>query len=198
MKFSNEIKTGIVVLGGIAIAVLFFTKTTDIRTDKYELKTYFTYAGDLKPDATVKLSGVEVGRLISMKFVYDKATKVECILELDGAAKVRTDSIAYIGTAGFVGDAYIGITPGAAESEFAAPGSVIVSDDPVQMRLLMKKADDIANNLDSILVEVKSLVVDNRQGLDNIVGNLEAATKNLEEFSEDVKDHPWKLLFKGD
>ncbi len=196
MKISNEIKAGIVVLVALAITIFFFAKTVTFQHRKYDLKTCFVYAGDLKNDALVKLSGVEVGRLKSMKFKYDeKGTRVECLLELSADAKVRSDSMAYIAASGFVGDAYIGITPGKAE-DFVKAGTVIASEDPVQMRLLMKKADEIANNLDGILADVRSVVSDNKQNLDNIVLNLEATTENFKEFSEDVKSNPWKLLFK--
>ncbi|MEA3489977.1 MAG: MlaD family protein [Candidatus Omnitrophota bacterium] len=197
MRISNEIKAGLVVALAILIGFLFFVKTVTFRTGTYNIKTFFMYAGNLKTDAIVKLSGVEVGRLKKMNFVYKPGTKVECLLELNRNARVRSDSIAYIDTAGFVGDAFIGITPGVTE-EFVKPGSVITSEDPVQMRLLMKKADDIADNLDKILVDVKTMVSDNKENVNNIVGNLEATTENFKEFSEDVKKHPWKLLFKGD
>lgn len=198
MRLTNEIKAGIVVVAAIIIAIFFFGKTASFRHRTYDIKTYFTYAGDLKTDAIVKLSGIEVGRLKAMKFIYDKdATKVECLLEIDSKAKVRKDSIAYIGTAGFVGDAYIGMTPGKSPV-FAEKGSVIASEDPIEMRIFLKKADEIATSLDTILAELKSVVVDNRAALDNIVINVEATTENFKEFSEDVKKHPWKLLFKGE
>ncbi len=197
MRFSNEIKAGLVVIVAVLIAAVFFLKTTTLQTSKYTLKTYFIYAGDIEKDAVVKLSGIEVGRVMDVNFVYDDATKVECILELNQKARVRKDSIAYIGTSGFIGDAYIGITPGEA-AEFIEPNGIVASEDPIQMRILMKKADSIANNLDKTLAEVKSLVVDNREHLDNVVVNLESTTQNFKEFSEDVKKHPWKLLFKGE
>ncbi|MFH1798216.1 MAG: MlaD family protein [Candidatus Omnitrophota bacterium] len=197
MRFSNEIKAGIVVVFAFTLCALFFVKTTSFQVEKYEIKTFFRYAGDLKPDAAVKLAGIEVGRLKKINFIYKPETKVECVLTLDARAKVRKDSIAYIGTAGFVGDAYIGITPGES-NEFSEPGSVISSEDPVQTRLLMKKADTIANNLDSILFDIKSVVSGNKQNLNNAVTNLEATTQNFKEFSQDVKEHPWKLMFKGE
>ncbi len=197
MKFSNEIKAGLVIIAAVAVGFMFFGKTATLPAEKYLMKTYFIYAGDLKTDAVVKLSGIEVGRLKEINFVYTPDTKVECIIEVDASAKVRADSIAYVGTAGFVGDAYIGITPGSSET-FAKSGDVLVSEDPVQMRLIMKKADSIADNLDKILAEIKSVVTDNRQNLDDIVVNLEMTTENFKEFSEDVKKHPWKLLFKGE
>ncbi|MBD3296037.1 MAG: MCE family protein [Candidatus Omnitrophica bacterium] len=195
MKVPNEIKAGSVVLIAVAIGFIFFFKTMSLTRDTYEVKTYFGYAGDLKQDAIVKLAGIEVGRVTDINFIYGADTKVECVLELDEKARIRTDSIAYIGTAGFVGDAYIGITRGKAP-EFLGRQDAVKSEDPVQMRELMKKADGIAENLDDILLEVKSLVKENRPNLDSIILNLEDTTKNFKEFSEDVKSHPWKLLFK--
>jgi len=197
MKISNEMKAGIVIVVAIAIAILFFARTADIQASPYDIKTYFMYAGDLKEDAVVKLSGIEAGRLKKIKFIYGPETRIECILALNQGIKLRKDSIAYIATSGIVGDSYVGLTPGESP-DFLKPGATLVSEDPIQMRELMKKADQIAKNLDTILAEAKSFVVDNRQGLDGIVGNLEATTQNFKEFSEDVKKHPWKLLFKGE
>ncbi len=197
MRFSNEMKAGIVVIVAIVLSIFFFLRTSDFKATKYELKTYFVYAGDLKSDATVKLSGIEVGRVKKMKFIYKPETKVECLLEIDGNAKVRTDSIAYIGTAGIVGDAFVGITPGKAE-EFMKKGGTLASEDPIQMRLLWKKADEIATNLDSIIADVKDVVAENKENMSNIIVNLEDTTENFKEFSEDVKKNPWKLLFKGE
>jgi len=197
MKFSKEIKAGIVVVVAVAGCVVFYAKTTNLRTRTYELKTFFTYAGNLKDNAIVKLSGINVGRLKRASFVYDPETKVECILELDDKAKVRKDSMAYIGTSGFIGDVYIGITGGESK-EFLKNHDVVGSEEPIQTRLLMKKADSIANNLDKILLEVKNIITDNEQEINDIVKNIEATTENFKEFSEDLKKHPWKLLFKGD
>ncbi|MDD3089091.1 MAG: MlaD family protein [Candidatus Omnitrophica bacterium] len=197
MRISNEIKAGVVVLLAVVIGIFFFYKTAGVKPSTYTVKTRFVYAGDLKPNAIVKLSGIEVGRLLTAEFSYDPNTAVECVLEIDSRAKLRKDSIAYIGTAGFVGDAFVGITPGVSP-EFMEEGGMLDSEDPVQMRILMKKAEEIANSLDGILKDVKSIVADNKGNIDSIVLNLEATSQNLKEFSEDVKKSPWKLLFKGE
>jgi phospholipid/cholesterol/gamma-HCH transport system substrate-binding protein len=195
MKFSNEIKVGIVVVVAVAIGVFYFGKTAKFRHKKYDVKTYFVYAGNLKPDAIVKLSGIDVGRVKDMKFIYKDGTKVECILEVDATAKLRSDSLAYIDTAGIVGDAFVGITPGTTE-EFVKHGAVMASEDPIQTRLLFKKADQIATNLDTIIADIKDVVSENKDNMDNIILNLEATTENFKDFSENVKKNPWKLLFK--
>jgi len=196
MKLTNEIKAGIVVLVAIVIAVFFFGRTVTLYKSTYTIKTVFNYAGDLKTDAVVKLSGIEVGRLTAINFVYEPETLVECVMEVDSTAKVRKDSIAYIATSGIVGDSYIGLTPGTS-GEFIPHGETVASEDPVQMRLLMKKADQITENLDTILADVKTIVSDNKENVDSIIKNIEMTTENFEEFSADIKAHPWKLLFKG-
>jgi len=195
-KFTNEIKTGLVVILAILIGIFFWIKTSNFQSETYQIKTKFSHAEGIKENAIVALAGVEVGRVENLKFTYNPQTKVELILSIDKNAKVREDSIAFIGTTGFVGDAYVGITPGTS-AVFAKPGASIISEDPVEMRMLMKRADAIAKKLDGVLGDVKTLVSDNRSKVDNIVSNMEDTTANFKEFSADIKSHPWKLLMKG-
>ena len=188
----------------IIAAIIFWVKTTDFSARPYKLKTYFNYAEGIKTDSIIKLSGIEVGRVEKIKFNYEPETKVELVLTLDRKAKIREDSIAFISTSGMIGDAYIGLTPGSPDKPFVKDGATILSEDPIEMRKLMRKADVIAENLDKTLVEVKRLaenvtgaVADNRSRIDNIAVNLEETSVNFKEFSEDIKRHPWKLLMKG-
>jgi len=195
-KFTNEIKTGLVVLMAILIGIFFWIKTSNFRSEMYQIKTQFSHAEGIKENAIVALAGVEVGRVENLKFTYDPQTKVELVLSIDETAKVREDSIAFIGTTGFIGDAYVGITPGTSAT-FVKKGASIVSEDPIEMRMLMKRADGIAKKLDGVLGDVKTLVSDNKTKVDSIVSNLEDTSSNFKEFSADIKSHPWKLLMKG-
>jgi len=197
IAMNNEMKTGMIVVIGILVAAMFWAKTTDLSAKPYKVKTYFNYADGVKKDSIVKLSGVEVGRVDKVSLVYTPETKIEVVLSIDKTAKVREDAIAFISTSGMIGDAYIGIAQGSTERQFIKDGGQISSEDPVEMRKLMKKADTIADNLDKTLVQVRSLVVDNKAKVDNIAANLETTTANFKEFSEDIKRHPWKLLMKG-
>src|SRR3989338_1798674 len=204
MKISNELKTGVIVVAAIVVGVVFWVKTTDFSGKPYRIKTYFNYAEGVKVDSIVKLSGIDVGRVEKIRFEYVPDTKVELILTLDKKAKAREDSIAFISTSGLIGDAYIGITPGSPDKQFVKEGAILMSEDPVEVRKLMKRAEGIADNLDKTLVEVKTLagnlngvVTDNKTCIDNIAVNLERTAVNFKEFSEDIKRHPWKLLMKG-
>lgn len=204
MKITNEVKTGMVVIAAFLVGIIFWVKTTDFNAGPYKLKTYFNYAEGVKPDSIVKLSGIEVGRVETIKFQYAPETKIELVMAIDRKAKVREDSIAFISTSGMIGDAYIGITPGSPDKQFVKDGATLISEDPVETRKLMKMADSISENLDKTLVEVKNLaenvngvVKENKTKIDNIAANLETTSANFKELSEDMKKHPWKLLMKG-
>jgi phospholipid/cholesterol/gamma-HCH transport system substrate-binding protein len=185
-----------VVIAAIATALIFWVKTTDFTGSPYRVKAYFNYADGVKQDSIVKLSGIEVGRVEKVSFVYNPDTKVEVVLNIKEGARIHEDSIAFISTSGMIGDAYIGLTPGSADRPFAKNGAVVVSEDPVEMRKLMKKAEAISEGLEATLNDVKKLVGENKAGIGNIVTNLEATSANFKEFSEDIKQHPWKLLMK--
>ena len=48
-----------------------------------------------------------------------------------------------------------------------------------------------------LATNVNSVVSDNKTRIDGIASNLESTSVNFKEFSEDIKQHPWKLLMKG-
>jgi len=205
MKMTNEFKTGAIVLAALMVTALFYVKTSNITSGApYKIKTSFSYADGVKEDSIVKLSGIEIGRVTGIKFLYEPTTKVELTLTVNSVAKIHADAIAYIATSGMIGDAYIGLTPGSADQPYLKGGSEVASEDPVEARKLWKKAESIADNLDKTLVQVKELagnlnivVKDNKPKLDNIIANIEQTTVNFKDFSQDLKEHPWKLLMKG-
>ncbi len=203
MKITNELRTGLVVVAAIVVASMFWLKTASFTGKPYRLKTQFNYAEGIKPDSIVKLSGIEIGRVENIKFLYSPDTKVELTLLVNRKAKIHEDSIAFISTSGMVGDAYMGLTPGSPDKPFAKDGAMIMAEDPVEMRKLMKKVDAISDNLDKTLIEFKDLakningvVENNKSKIDSLVTNLEQTSANFKEFSEDIKRNPWKLLSK--
>lgn len=222
MKITNEVKTGIIVVAAAAVGIFFFVKTTDFSDKPYRVKTNFTNADGIKVDSIVKLSGVDVGRVEAIAFSYESGTKVELTLLVNRQAKLREDSVAFISQSGLIGDAYVGITAGSADKGFLQPGAVLSSEDPVEMRKIMRRAESIAENLDQTIIQVKALsenlngvvsenkgkvssimtnldgmLKDNKTKVDMIASNLEETTENFKEFSADIKAHPWKLLSKG-
>jgi len=195
-KFTSELKIGLLIVVAILIALFFWIKTANFTTKTYRLRTYFVQPNGIKENSTVLLSGIEVGRVESITFLYDPETKVELVLLLDKKAKAREDSIAFIGSTGLIGEASVDITPGTSKN-FLKDGDAIISEEPIEMRILMKRADEISKNLNAILGDVKTIVSDNKEKINHIVTNIENTSANFDEFSKDIKEHPWKLIFKS-
>ena len=55
---------------------------------------------------------------------------------------------------------------------------------------------DVTTQVNKLIVNLNGTVDDNKESVSQIVKNLETTSKNFEEFSDDIKRNPWKLLFK--
>ena len=74
-----------------------------------EVRAQFSSVRDLKNGDPVKLAGVTIGRVRSIKLA---GTKVEVVMAVDPAAEVRTDSLATVQFAGLMGQNFVALTFG--------------------------------------------------------------------------------------
>lgn len=206
--FTDEVKTGfmviicLIILFGLTISVSkvgFFQK-------QYKIKAVFGKVAGIENDALVRLSGVEVGKVELVELIYDKdgGTKVHATLLLNKDAKPRVDSKAFVTVLGLMGEKYIELSSGSKGAAFLKPGSTIQGEEPLQIEDLFEAGKKIAQEVEATLGDIgrlarhlDELVVDNRKDIDAIIGNLKRTTSNLEEFSDDIKRNPWKLMSKS-
>src|SRR5271165_6624655 len=113
--------TGLFMLLGFA-ALLFLTTQTTSRglsfgsKPHYDISARFDNVGDLKVGAPVSMSGVEMGRVVSIGFDWN-AYKAVVTMRIDAQYnKIPTDSDASIYTQGLLGGKFIGLTAGGAET----------------------------------------------------------------------------------
>ena len=206
LKISNETKTGLFVLiclaalGGLLIKVGNF----NLFKKGYIIRSHFHFTGGVKKNSPVRLSGVDVGEVKAIRMIYGDDTQVEMDLWVDEDTKVRLDSHAYVTTLGLMGEKYVEIKAGTPAAEYAKAGESIPGDDPVRLEELIqigtKVAGDVgqmAKDISKVANHVDDAVQGNRSKLDNIFSNLEETSENFNDFSQDVKHHPWKVLAKG-
>lgn len=205
-KLSNEVKTGIVVVVAALLLLFLVYKVGGIKVEKgYELNALFNYVSGLEEKAPVKLAGVTIGEVKKVNHTYDgDETKVSVTMLIKEIAKVRQDSKIRISTTGLIGEKYIEITGGLRGSPFVAPGATLAGIDPFQMEDLVEMGEKLAARLDSsmqdlqrLMKNVDGVVVDNKEDIRTAIVNLKDTSENFREFSEDIKNHPWKLLMKG-
>ncbi|NQT91105.1 MAG: MCE family protein [Candidatus Omnitrophica bacterium] len=204
---TDEVKTGFVVILCLTILVVLTVSVGKISVfnKQYKLKVTFSQVAGLENSAPVRLSGVDAGKVESVDLIYkDGKTIVMLELLMNGHAKPRVDSKAYVTTLGLMGEKYVELTAGSEGKPFLKPGTTIVGTDPIPMEKLMEMAEKVVNDVEVTLKHISSLsmhldelVVENRENIDDILGNLTRTSQNFEEFSDDIKKNPWKLLMKG-
>lgn len=211
-KYSNEVKVGIFfilcLLGFVYLIVS--TGKLHVRDEGYHIYVVFEDIAGIEKNAPVMVNGVEVGRVRDMEVSYDEGlTQVKLKLLIQSDIKIWEDPAVSIKTLGLMGEKYIQIaSPKGAN--FIEPGTVLQGKPSMDMDVLMGEAEGLSqdiksliDNVDSLTDEVKKLaknlnytVEDNQDSISRMIKHFEATSENFEEFSQDVKKHPWKLLFK--
>lgn len=124
-----ELGTGLFVLLGMAALFFLTTQTTGSNTfsgtETFKVSARFENVGSLKIRAPVAMSGVTIGRVLSVRFDPEQLN-AEVIFEIDSQYnRIPDDSDASILTAGLLGSQYIGLQAGGSE-EYLQEGSEIL------------------------------------------------------------------------
>ena len=102
---------------------------------RYTIYAEFTEVGGLAEGATVRLAGVQIGRVAGVHLPEQPGGKVRVALEIakQFANRVRKDSVARIETQGLLGDKIVEVTVGTAATPPVGAGEVIASRDPTDL-----------------------------------------------------------------
>lgn len=115
-----------IVVSAVAIVALF--AGSKLSTHNVELKAYFADAHGLKAGATVRVAGVDVGRVISVRArpgTSHEAAEVVMLITTPYELKVPADSTVSLRTAGILGETYPEIDVRDKSSSPAANGAVL-------------------------------------------------------------------------
>ncbi|MBN2119731.1 MAG: MCE family protein [Candidatus Omnitrophica bacterium] len=212
-KFSNEVKVGIFFFACVAgfLYLILSTGKLHVRDEGYNVYVVFDDVSGIQKNSPVMVNGLEVGRVQQIDVSYNEGqTQVKLKLLINKGIKIWADPKITIKTLGLMGEKFIQIASSKGEA-FIKPGSLLEGTSSMDLDVLMEEAEGISENLDSLIVNVNSLtdevkklaknlnytVEANQDRITAIIENLEATTGNFEEFSQDIKLHPWKILHKG-
>lgn len=140
---SFQIGSGLFIVLGFAALAYLATQTTSVANyregDSYVLKARFSNIGQLKQRAPIKIAGVRIGSVRSIRL---DATTLEAVVELAIDTRYRElpdDSAAAIFTSGLLGDQYVGITPGGSPDMFKDGDEVVLTQSSMQLEDLIGK-----------------------------------------------------------
>ncbi|MGB0680248.1 MAG: MlaD family protein [Polyangiales bacterium] len=112
---NTELRVGLFVLAAIVVAtVIAFAvgSNRSLFTPKVRYFTRFTNVEGLRGGSPVRISGVNVGSVASVRLLDGGETEVVLEIAKEAQRLVRTDSVAFIGSKGMLGDKLIEVLPG--------------------------------------------------------------------------------------
>jgi phospholipid/cholesterol/gamma-HCH transport system substrate-binding protein len=141
-RSKNDVWVGLFVLIG-AVAILFLAlQSANLLSLNFQ-KTYsvtakFDNVGGLKPKAAVRSAGVVVGRVDKIVF-DDKSFQARVVLAMESRYSFPKDSSLKILTSGLLGEQYLGIEAGAADTVLAAGDSISSTQSAVVLESLISQ-----------------------------------------------------------
>ena len=181
-KLTSEAKVGLFVLLGIALLVYMSLRLGGINLggDKgYTIFVEFDSAAGLDPNASVRVAGVEVGRI---KTISLKDSRAHLQLLIQPEVKIGKDFTAVLTTKGLLGEKYLELIPGQPGAPPLNEGDYITrtrsyADIDRLIRTMTEVSDDVKEITESI-----SHVLGGDEGeqtVGNIVRNIEELTFRL-------------------
>ena len=162
---STRLKVGVFVLASIAIfvyGVFTISGQEELFEREYKVKTYFDNSAGLLEGAYVRLSGVGVGSVSTIRFSDDPSLgKVQVIMEINKRAfgRISKDSHATIKTEGLLGAKFVEIVPGQGESiGRARDGIVIKGYTSPEMQEIISQSEEFVTNLTAISRNLDKIV----------------------------------------
>jgi phospholipid/cholesterol/gamma-HCH transport system substrate-binding protein len=149
MKNSLETKLGIFVAVAIvaAIVIIDMVGGTDIFQRGYHVNALFDTVQELKVGDSVKMAGVEIGRVEKITLADGKVTVV---MKLHPDAVVKTDSQAVIKFAGLMGQNFVSINFGSPGAPLVVDGSVLETVEQPDLSAIMAKLDSAAGGIANV------------------------------------------------
>jgi phospholipid/cholesterol/gamma-HCH transport system substrate-binding protein len=133
-----KLRVGIFVL----VAVLAFLGTiyalgarARLFESRYTIYAEFTQVAGLAEGATVRLAGVQIGRVKDIALSPDPGGKVRVAMTVarEFGNRIRKNSVARIATQGLLGDKIVEITMGTSEAPPVGDGEVLATRDPFEI-----------------------------------------------------------------
>jgi phospholipid/cholesterol/gamma-HCH transport system substrate-binding protein len=170
----TELRVGLFVLVGLAIvaAGIFYVTGSEGLGPKYRLRTYLPEVSGLANGAPVRLDGVDVGNVESVRIaptppsaVRERNRSVEIVMRVSKSYQkyILTDSAASLVTEGLLGNRYVEITRGFTGTELQDNAEVKGSEEKAMKEVVERSADVLAN-LSALSDSIQDMINGVQQG----------------------------------
>jgi phospholipid/cholesterol/gamma-HCH transport system substrate-binding protein len=155
----SQLRVGLtVIFASLVLALLLFlmSGTSGLFTHRITLISYFDNASGLREGAPVRLSGVDIGNVVSIRVVPDKdkqATPVEIIMKVSTkyGFNIRRDSVTSLDTAGVLGETFMDIDSSQAIDQPAKDGDTLRTSVHPDFNEVVRSGQSTLQNMDALL-----------------------------------------------
>jgi phospholipid/cholesterol/gamma-HCH transport system substrate-binding protein len=170
----TELRVGLFVLVGLSVlaAGIFYVTGAGTIGPKYRLITYLPEVSGLANGAPVRLDGVEVGNVESIRLaprtpgkVREKNRNIEVVMRVGKQYEkdILTDSAASLVTEGLLGNRYVNISLGITGVPLK-DGQEVPGTEEKAMKEVVERSADLLGNLQALSENVQDLITGVKQG----------------------------------
>jgi phospholipid/cholesterol/gamma-HCH transport system substrate-binding protein len=212
---AQRVRLGVFLVIGLALLVVFVAIPMGLRIKDTTHAYIAFFSGEslsgLEQGATVKFSGVPIGKVDKISYLPDDLERVRVEIRIQGDFPLKEDMVATTGAMGITGLKYIEITGGTNKSKALKPGSEIATkvsrfstisgkaeDIVAKIELLLNHLNMISNPdsllaikevLDNVVIiteEVRKFVGTTRPEISQITGSTNTLIVHLDSIAQDV------------
>jgi phospholipid/cholesterol/gamma-HCH transport system substrate-binding protein len=153
---------------------------------KYTIHAEFSEVGGLAEGATVRLAGVQIGRVADVELPSQPGGKVRVDLSIarQFTDRVRKDSVARIETQGLLGDKIIEISVGTAAAPPVKPGEVIASKDPADLGQVVSQGAQTVKDVAALAASLRETAEGLKQS--RVIEDASAAVANARKVTDQI------------
>jgi phospholipid/cholesterol/gamma-HCH transport system substrate-binding protein len=195
-----QTKVGILFLVSVVLMVgfAFALGSVQLFSNANDLKVAYNFAGGIEVGSPVRVMGIKVGKVRSIKFepefkMPSNGEEVKLILTISVSKEawptIRTDSRFFINLAGVIGEKFLEISPGSLDHPMLEPGQVVRGEDPPRIDQMISQSYALAGKILDFVNKNEGSVMDTIETMNKLVVNFDKMLKQLEKTSRDPEVH---------
>ena len=182
---ASEIKAGIWIFIALIVFAAFIIAVTGSKfwkeMDYYRVR--LNYVGGLEVGSPVRMGGMLVGKVGSLKFLQEGKNFIELTLEVKKGLKIKESTTAYLSSISITSEQHLELEQSQEPAPLLSPGNLIPSKELTTMDEVMEHVGVVGDTLQMILSRVNQLLKpENVARIDSIISGVAAL---IQEGSED-------------
>jgi phospholipid/cholesterol/gamma-HCH transport system substrate-binding protein len=184
-----KLRVGVFVIASLAVflgLIYMLGARARLFEARYTIYAEFTEVGGLTEGATVRLAGVQIGRVTAVELPGQPGGKVRVQMSIAKrfSDRIRKNSIARIETQGLLGDKIVEITVGTAEAPAVPPGDVIASREPFDIGQVINESAQTVKNVATLAEALRSTAETLNQS--KVIENASATVSSARRVTEQI------------